>query len=60
MGLLALAEGQEKGSAVCALASAIYKWLQGPAGGVGKSSGIERLTDVPEFRRVRRRRKSFA
>ena len=30
------------------LASACYEWLQGTAGGVGESSGIDRLTDVPE------------
>ncbi len=41
-------------------ALACYKWLQGTAGGVGESSGIDRLTDVPGFRRVRHRRKSFA
>jgi hypothetical protein len=28
--------------------------------GVGESSGIERLRDVPEFRRVQHRRKSVA
>jgi hypothetical protein len=32
---------------------AFYKWLQGTARGIGESSGIERLTDVPEFRWVR-------
>ena len=31
-------------------ALACYKWLQGTAGGVGESSGIDRLTDVPECR----------
>src|SRR5215207_7940597 len=41
-------------------ALACYKWLQGTAGGIGESSGIDRLTDVPGFRRVRRRRQSFA
>ena len=41
-------------------ALACYKWLQGTAGGVGESSGIDRLTDVPGFRRVRRRRQNFA
>jgi hypothetical protein len=38
---------------------ACYEWLQGTAGGVGESSGINRLTDVPKFRRVRHRRRSF-
>src|SRR5918992_1436957 len=42
------------------LALALYKWLQGTAGGVSDSSGIDRLTDVPGFQRVRHRRKSFA
>ena len=42
------------------LTLAFYKWLQGTAGGVGASSGIECLTDVLEVRRVRHRRKSFA
>src|SRR5215211_8090972 len=42
------------------LALACYEWLQGTAGGVGESSGIDRLTDVPGFRRVRHRRKSSA
>jgi integrase len=37
-----------------------YEWLQGTAGGVGGSSGIDRSTGVPEFRRVRQRRKTFA
>jgi hypothetical protein len=32
------------------LALACYEWLQGTAGGVGESSGIDRLTDVPECR----------
>jgi hypothetical protein len=32
---------------------ACYKWLKGIAGGVGESSGIERLTDVPGFWRLR-------
>jgi hypothetical protein len=31
-------------------ALACYKWLQGAAVGVGESCGIDRLTDVPEFR----------
>jgi hypothetical protein len=39
---------------------ACYKWLQGTAGGVGESSGIDWLADVPEFGRVPHRRKSFA
>jgi hypothetical protein len=39
---------------------ACYKWLQGRAGGVGESSGIDCLTDVPEFGSVRHHRKSFA
>jgi hypothetical protein len=30
-------------------ALACYKWLQGKAVGVGESSGIDRLSDVPEF-----------
>ena len=38
---------------------ACYEWSQGTAGGVGESSGINRLTDVPKFRRVRHRRSSF-
>jgi hypothetical protein len=42
------------------LASVCCKWLQGIAGGVGGSSGIDRLTDVPGFRRVRHRPKSSA
>ena len=29
-------------------ALACYKWLQGTAVGVGESSSIDRLTDVPE------------
>jgi hypothetical protein len=33
-----------------------YKWLQGTAGGVGDSSGIDRLTDVAESGWVRHRR----
>jgi hypothetical protein len=41
-------------------ALACYEWLQGTAGGVGESSGIDRLTDVPEFGRVLHRRKRFA
>jgi hypothetical protein len=45
---------------VSSRALACYKWLQGTAGGVGESSGIDRLTDVPEFGRVRHRRNSFA
>ena len=32
--------------------------MQGTAGGVGESSDIERLTDMPEFRRVQHRRKA--
>src|SRR5215208_5642614 len=32
---------------------ACYRWLQGTAGGVGELSGIERLTDVPGFWRLR-------
>ncbi len=31
------------------LALAFYEWLQGTPGGVGESSGTERLTDVPSF-----------
>jgi len=34
--------------------------VAGTAGGVGKSSNVEWLTDVPEFRRVRHLRKTFA
>jgi hypothetical protein len=34
--------------------------MHGTAGGVGKSSSVDRLSDVPEFRQVRHRRKSFA
>jgi hypothetical protein len=34
------------------LALACYKWLQGTAGGVGGSSCIDRLADVPEFGRM--------
>ena len=37
---------------------ASYKRLQCTASGVGQSSSIDRLTDVPEFRRVRHRRKA--
>jgi hypothetical protein len=36
---------------------ACYKLLQGTAGSIGESSGIDRLTDVPGFRRVRHRQK---
>jgi hypothetical protein len=36
---------------------ACYEWLQA-AGGLGKSSNITRLADVPRFRRVRHRRGS--
>jgi hypothetical protein len=42
------------------LASVCCKWLQGIAGGVGGSSGMDRLTDAPGFRLVRHCRKSFA
>jgi hypothetical protein len=42
------------------LALVCYKCLQGTAGGVGASSSVDCLSDVPEFRRVRHRRKSFA
>jgi hypothetical protein len=38
----------------------VLQVVAGTAGGVGESSGIERLTDVPEFRRVLHRRKTFA
>ena len=41
-------------------ALACYEWLQGTAVGVGESSGIDRLSDVPGFWRVRHRRDSFA
>jgi hypothetical protein len=41
-------------------ALACYECVQGTAGGVGGSSSVDRLTDVPEFRQVRHRRKSFA
>jgi hypothetical protein len=41
------------------LALACYKCLQDTAGG-GASSSVDRLTDVPEFRRVWHRRKGFA
>jgi hypothetical protein len=47
-------------SKASSLALAFYKWLQGTAGDAGETSGIERLTDVPEFRQVRHRRNSFA
>ena len=40
-------------------ALACYKGLWGTAGGVGESSGIDPLSDVPRFRRVRYRRKSL-
>jgi hypothetical protein len=46
-------------SKASSLALARYKWLQGTAGGVGESSSVDCLTDVPEFRQVRHRRKSF-
>ena len=42
------------------LALACYKCVQGTAGSVGESSSVDPLTDVPEFRQVRHRRKSFA
>jgi hypothetical protein len=42
------------------LASVCCKWLQGIAGGVGGSSGMERLTDAPGFRLVRHCPKSSA
>jgi hypothetical protein len=45
---------------VSSLALAYFKCLQGTAGGVGESSSVDRLTDVPEFRRMRHRRKTFA
>ena len=38
------------------LTLAFSEWLQGTAGGVGESSGIDRLTDVPESGWVQRRR----
>ena len=41
------------------LALACYEWLQGTAGGVGESSSVDCLTDVPEFRQVRYCRESF-
>src|SRR5918995_3730459 len=41
-------------------ALACYKLLEGTAGGLGESSGIERLRDVPGFWRVPHRRKSVA
>src|SRR5215217_3769942 len=43
-----------------ALSSALacYKWLQGTTGGVGRSSGMDGLTDVPGFRRTRHRRQA--
>jgi hypothetical protein len=37
-----------------------YKRLQGTEGGVGASSGVDHLTDMPEVRLVRHRRKNFA
>src|SRR5215203_3065909 len=36
----------------------VVEWHR--AGGVGRSSGMDRLTDVPEFRRTRHRRKCSA
>jgi len=39
------------------LALACYKWLQATAGGVGASSGMDHLSDVPGFRWVWHRRK---
>ena len=45
---------------VSSRALAWYRWLQGTAGGVGESCGIDRLADVPEFGRVWHSRKSFA
>jgi hypothetical protein len=44
---------------VSSRALACYKWLQATAGGVGESSDIDRLADVPEFGRVPHNRKSF-
>src|SRR5829696_847885 len=41
-------------------ALACYKWLQGMAGGVGGSYGIERLTDVRGFRLLRQTGRSVA
>jgi hypothetical protein len=41
-------------------ALACYKWLHGTAVGAGESSGIDRLRDVPGFRGVWHRQKSFA
>ena len=41
-------------------ALACYKLLQGTAGSVGESYGIDCVTDVPEFGSVRHYRKSFA
>jgi hypothetical protein len=40
------------------LISVCCKWLQGIAGGVGGSSGMDRLTDMPGFRWVRHHPKS--
>ena len=37
------------------LTLAFSEWLQGTVGRVGESSGIDRLTDVPEFGWMRRR-----
>jgi hypothetical protein len=42
------------------LALGCYKRLQGTEGGVGASSGVDPLTDMPEVRLVRHRRKNFA
>jgi hypothetical protein len=41
-------------------ALACYKWLQGTAGSVGESYGIERLTEVPGFQRLRHTGRSVA
>ena len=41
-------------------ALACDKWLHGAVVGAGESSGIDRLRDVPGFRGVWHRRKSFA
>jgi hypothetical protein len=42
------------------LALACQYGVQGTAGGVGESSGVERLTILPEFRQARHRQKTFA
>src|SRR5215217_4957973 len=39
---------------------ACYNWLQGTAGGVGESSNVDRLTDVPGLGRVWHCRQNFA